>query len=198
MEKAILQLIRMVSVWFKMEDVGDNDMVNITAKVTVPADRDAGVWVNANLITEGSNLTECCQQKESRADHYPLVVWKEDPSSPHNHNIINNHLGTARGYTSDGYMKENGGYDTKNEANSVWTNSGFSVAKLDITNFSDNVFPALSTSTERIWIAKPDIHAVQYMVAKAKERQIRINIASVGRDFSPRRLWTEVRSLVVI
>ena len=54
---------------------------------------------------EASNLTECCEQKEKRADHDPSASWKEDPSSPHNHNIINDPLGTAEEYISDGCLK---------------------------------------------------------------------------------------------
>jgi hypothetical protein len=50
---------------------------------------------------KASNLTKSHQQKEERPNHDPVVLWKEDPCSPYNENIINNQLRMARGQISD-------------------------------------------------------------------------------------------------
>ena len=70
---------------------------------------------------------------------------------------------------------------------------GLAIAASVRALFSDNSIPTFFTSAQRISIDKLATHAAQYMVEKVKLRIIRMNIASVGRYLSPRRLQTGVR-----
>ena len=148
-----------------------------------------------------SNLTKCREQKEKRADHDPPATaaerpWKNDPSSPYNHNIINNPLGMMKGYISDECKRENQCYDTKKGPKIVETRSAFFVATLTRASFSCNSIPTLSTRIQRIWIVQNATDTAQYIVAPMKLRMTRMNTSSAGRDLSPRRLQMEVRRSV--
>jgi hypothetical protein len=170
------------------------DLVHITRLVSVITDADAGMSQRFELNNcEAPNLTECCQQEEKRANHDPLAFWKEDPSSPYNHNIVNNPLGTAGRCISDGCKMGNWGYNTMKGTIYVWISCSVAVAASDRTILSDKSMPMLFTNRERITIVTAAIHVAQYMVARVKLRVIKMNIANVGQYLSPRRLQTKIR-----
>jgi hypothetical protein len=116
------------------------------------------------------------------------VLWKEDPSSPHNHNIIKKPLWRAGRYISDGCKVGNRSHGTRTGIKDVWTSTDLVAAALARAISSDNGILTFFTNTERIRIATPAIHVAQYIVPPAKLRMIRMNMANVGRDLSPRRL----------
>jgi hypothetical protein len=62
-----------------------------TAEAMIITDAEASVSQQFKELWT-SKLTKCCEQKEKRADHDPLVLWKEDPHSPYDHSIINTPL----------------------------------------------------------------------------------------------------------
>ena len=69
--------------------------------VSIITDADASRCESASRV-EVSNLTECYEQKEKRANQDPSTFWKEDRSSPYDSTIINNPLVIAGEYTLDG------------------------------------------------------------------------------------------------
>jgi hypothetical protein len=117
------------------------------------------------------------------------MLWKEDPSSPHNHSIIKKPLVWRAGWCiSDGCKVGNGGHGTRILIKDVWIGNHLVTAVLARAVFSDNAIPTFFTNKERIRIATTAIHVTQYTVPPTKLRMIRMNMANVGRDLSPRHL----------
>ena len=176
--------------WVRLPLADSVIMAFITRKVSYSAIQTSCIHVRQQFpwSFKFSNFTKCREQKEKRADHDPLALWKEDPSSPYNCSIIANPLGMAGGYISESCKMRNWGYNTVERSVNNSISFSLAVAALVRASFFDNSIPTFFTSIKRIWIAEIAIHAAQYKVAKVKQTMIKTNIANVERDLSPRRL----------